>query len=53
MTFYKIGDKVELITPFKGYRHGEILEILDYKFLIKLDNGPTLTCYEDEFEVLD
>jgi hypothetical protein len=53
MTTYKIGSKVKLINPYNGYRHGEIQEILDYTFLIKLDNGLTLTCYEDEFEVLD
>lgn len=49
----KTGDFATLIHPHKGYRNIELIEQLEYKWLVRIcESGLELEVYEDEF-ILD
>lgn len=46
----KTGDIATLIRPYKGYRTIELIEKLEYQWLVRiLESGLELIVYEDEF----
>ena len=45
--------KATLITPYKGYTNIELIEKIEYKWLVRIcGSGLELEVYEDEF-ILD
>ena len=46
----KPGDVAYLITPYRGYRAIQLVEKLQYKWLVEIvDSGLQLEVWEDEF----
>lgn len=49
----EVGDFATLIRPYKGYRNIELVERLQYTWLVRIcESGLEIEVYEDEF-VLD
>lgn len=49
----KAGDIATLIYPYKGYRTIELVEKIEYRWLVRIcESGLELEVYEDEF-ILD
>lgn len=49
----KAGDFATLRHPYKGYRNIELIEQLEYRWLVRIcESGLELEVYEDEF-ILD
>lgn len=47
----KPGDIATLKAPYKGYRRIELLERLQYTWLVRIcESGKEIEVYEDEFE---
>ena len=46
----EIGDYACLKEPFRGYRYVEIIEIYEYKILVRTSSGYEFTVCEDELE---
>ena len=47
----KPGDIATLKVPYKGYRRIELLERLQYTWLVRIcESGKEIEVYEDEFE---
>lgn len=45
------GDIATLKVPYKGYRSIELLERLQYTWLVRIcESGKEIEVYEDEFE---
>lgn len=45
------GDIATLKVPYKGYRRIELLERLQYTWLVRIcESGKEIEVYEDEFE---
>lgn len=48
----KPGDIATLKVPYKGYRRIELVEQLQYTWLVRIcGSGKELEVYEDEFEL--
>ena len=47
----KPGDIATLKVPYKGYRRIDLLERLQYTWLVRIcESGKEIEVYEDEFE---
>lgn len=48
----KVGDSATLIRPYKGYRNIELVERLQYTWLVRIcESGLEIEVYEDEFTI--
>lgn len=48
----KVGDLATLIRPYWGYRNIELVERLQYTWLVRIcESGLEIEVYEDEFTI--
>ena len=48
----KVGDLATLIRPYRGYRNIELVERLQYTWLVRIcESGLETEVYEDEFTI--
>jgi hypothetical protein len=47
---FEIGDSVELVTPYKGYRYGEIIDFDVRRIVVELTSGKIITVWADEIK---
>ena len=48
----KVGDLATLICPYRGYRNIELVERLQYTWLVRIcESGLEIEVYEDEFTI--
>ena len=48
----KVGDLATLIRPYRGYRNIELVERLQYTWLVRIcESGLEIEVYEDEFTI--
>lgn len=48
----KVGDSATLIRPYRGYRNIELVERLQYTWLVRIcESGLEIEVYEDEFTI--
>ena len=48
----KVGDWATLIRPYRGYRNIELVERLQYTWLVRIcESGLEIEVYEDEFTI--
>ena len=48
----KVGDLATLIRPYRGYRNIELVERLQYTWLVRIyESGLEIEVYEDEYTI--
>lgn len=48
----KVRDSATLIRPYRGYRNIELVERLQYTWLVRIcESGLEIEVYEDEFTI--
>ncbi len=48
----RVGDLATLISPYRGYRNIELVERLQYTWLVRIcESGLEIEVYEDEFTI--
>jgi len=45
------GKRVRLHHPFRGYRYGVIIEVLQYAYEVEFSSGMTENFFRDEFDL--
>ena len=50
MNDYEIGDSVELLLPYRGYRYATVVNFDGNKIIIQLDSGLEISVYADELK---